>query len=120
MERIEPDFDFDCLKLPPGRLRSICEGTSGLPETGPGNTREGYIKLWKANGIPNSEPVDLSCVHRGKKVGSIVCAVCQQEAGKHVEVFIFACSLHEKCIPAREEGGIKCCAQCQDRMKDSP
>lgn len=29
-------------------MRAICDGTSGLPETGPGNTRESYLKLWAA------------------------------------------------------------------------
>lgn len=39
--------DYDCTKLD-GRLRSICEGTSGLPDTGEGHTREAYVKMWKA------------------------------------------------------------------------
>jgi hypothetical protein len=95
------------------RLRSICEGTSGLPETGPGNTRESYLRFWSNQPpLPAPAPADLSCIHRGEQTGWADCESCPT-AGK-VKVKLFACALHGTCSLGKLDG-IAFCQACPDR-----
>src|SRR5262245_58655543 len=72
--------NFDCSVFPQGsRMWAICAGTSGLPEFGPGNTRESYLRLWAGQPPlpPIGEVTDLSCIHRGEHLDWVPCPTCQ-------------------------------------------
>jgi hypothetical protein len=107
----------DCSQFPiNSRLRSICEGTSGLPETGPGNTRESYLRFWSNQPpLPAPAPTDLSCLHRGEQTGWADCESCPT-AGK-VKLKVFACALHGTCSLGKLDG-IAFCQACPDRKPD--
>ncbi len=106
--------DFDCSKLE-GRARSICEGTSGLPETGPGNTREGYIALWTNSPPPVAVPVKTACVYRGLEIDRVRCQTCQD---KVVEIKVFACHLFGRCVLANGTSE-RFCGTCQSRLENT-
>jgi hypothetical protein len=106
---------FDCSQFPEGtRVRSICDGTSDLPDFGPGNTRENYLRLW-SNQPPLAAP-DLSCQHRGEQLegtaGWIECPTCQQ--GK-VRLRVFACAVHRRCVMTDPVADIAGCVGCKSR-----
>jgi hypothetical protein len=107
--------EFDCTQFPEGsRQRAICEGTSGLPETGPGNTREAYIALWSKQPQPKpAEPLRTCCVYRGEQIDWVECQTCQD---KKVQVRVFQCQLFSRCVLA---GGTseRYCGTCESRLE---
>lgn len=103
--------DFDCSKFV-GRLRSICEGTSGLPK----EMEESYRRLW-AN-MPPAAPPDFSCRNRGSLIRQEQCKIC---GGRELIVDVLECSVHSECtIHAHglrnEKGKLAVCIACEDRQ----
>jgi hypothetical protein len=101
---------LDCTKFV-GRMRSICEGTSGL---GP-QVEEQYRRLWAAN--PPDVGSDFSCRHRGEQVSAVGCTGC---GGNDVQVPVLACALFEECTLAAEVEGVRFCPTCTDRAPLTP
>ncbi len=82
--------DLDCKKLQ-GRMRSICEGTSGLPP----QMEEAYRKIWAGQSLVDVQAVvNFSCVHRGSAVRSVQCKLC---GGGEIAADIHACQIHGEC-----------------------
>lgn len=113
--------DFDCSKLS-GRMKSICDGTSGLPEFGPGNTREAYLKLW-ANEPPAQvvEP-DFSCIHRGPELRTEQCKLC---GGRDFAASVHSCTIYGECTVhahglKNEAGKLSVCVACESRTPNCP
>lgn len=81
-----------------GRLREICNGTSGLPE----EKREAYIKHWKST-------AQRQCIHLGEKKRELVCLNCQGT----VTVPVYACALFMECLVHRvKRDDLPSCAYC--------
>ncbi len=112
-------IDFDCTQLPEGsRSRSICEGTSGLPETGPGNTREGYIALWTNSPPPKEIPIPTACVYRSiDEIDRIQCPTCDPQFKREVKVF--ACQLFSRCV-LKAGTSERYCGKCESRLEKQP
>ncbi len=56
-------------------------------------------------------PLDMTCPHRGGRVGSIECETCHD---KRTILFMFACDLHGKCLLGTMRNGIRGCDGCED------
>lgn len=112
--------ELDCTSLA-GRLRQICEGTSGLsPET-----EEAYRQLWRAS--PPFHPsssiqADFTCIHRTAQVRTEECALCGGRVG---DVPVYGCALHGECTVSAHgirRGGqsttpkVEVCIACEDRI----
>ena len=82
-------LEFDCNKLV-GWQRTVCEGTSGLPETGPGRSRENYLRLWA-----NQPPIEtFECIHRGPELRTEPCKICGDRDGT---VSVYKCHKFSEC-----------------------
>lgn len=101
---------IDCSQLH-GRMRAICDGTSGLPE----ETRQQYLALWE--GKPPPQPQSLVCIHRGEHIDWVDCPTCQ---GKSVRFKTFGCQLHGTCVMTSGLGQLKGCVGCESRMDKQP
>ncbi len=101
---------IDCEKLT-GRMKAICDGTSGLPP----ETEEAYRKLWEGQPAPTkTDP--FACVHRGGHIGWVPCPTCIPE--KNVQMKLYACPLHANCVLRMEDlGKIKGCGGCGSRTE---
>jgi hypothetical protein len=58
-----------------------------------------------------TEPLDMTCPHRGERVGEIRCSGC---ADKKTLLFVFACDLHGKCLLGTMLEGVRGCDGCDD------
>lgn len=56
--------------------------------------------------------VDLSCVHRGEKSGTVGCQAC----GGTKEIEVFECALHDECALEANVEDIRDCGGCGDRQ----
>lgn len=79
-----------------------------LPEVCPSGKPIGYIATPKSA----CRLVDLSCVHRGSKVGEVKCPTCVGE----VKIHVLACKEFGKCTIETPVAGVTAvCATCQSR-----
>ncbi len=101
---------MDCTQLQ-GRMRSICEGTSGLSE----EVRQQYIALWE--GKPPPKPPSTDCVYRGVFLEQYVdCPTCVP--GKTLNMRVYGCQLHGTCVIGKDVGKVKGCLEpCLSRLE---
>lgn len=100
---------MDCTQLH-GRMRQICEGTSGLPP----ETEQAYRDAWAANPV---RPPSLACDYRKEHVGWIDCEACREGSGKTVKFKTFGCELHGICVMRTSVGAVRGCVGCQSRLE---
>ncbi len=58
-----------------------------------------------------TEPLDMTCPHRGERNGEIQCNACEN---KKTILFTFSCGLHGKCLLGTMREGVKGCDGCPD------
>jgi hypothetical protein len=64
---------------------------------------------WPAVALPPPPPRNLPCVHRSAiSIGTVPCPTC---AGT-VNLKVFACEVHGRCVVAANNVGLKACAGC--------
>ncbi len=100
---------LDCTKLQ-GRLRQICEGTSGLPP----EVEQQYRDLWEGNPPKPIEPPRTACVYRGQQIDWVECDTCTD---KHVQVRVFQCDLFNRCVLANGTS-YRYCGSCTSRLEN--
>lgn len=65
-------------------------------------------------GMPTALPVASSspaCIHQGEATGELLdCASC---TGR-VQLKVFSCDVHRRCLPTRHSPGVACCNGCPD------
>jgi hypothetical protein len=93
-----------------GRLRAICEGTSGLPEA----KRAAYMALWAERGLLDPADVperpapptadSLPCIHRGAWLTDAGCCGA-----------LYQCRKFRKCSIRRNSMGLAACVTCEAR-----
>ena len=98
---------IDCTQLV-GRLRAICEHTSGLPR----EMEDAYIALWEGN--PPPAPPSLDCVYRGEPIDWLECEPCARN-GKAVRIKVYACQLFQRCV-LMDGTAQKFCGTCESRV----
>lgn len=50
------------------------------------------------------------CIHRGAEVDRVICPTCRG----HVELKVFNCAVHVRCVMARPVDGMQVCTRCTD------
>jgi len=100
---------MDCTKLV-GRMRSICEGTSGLPE----ETRQAYLAIWEGR----QQPPGTACIYRHDQIDTMECGTCAQN-GKRVQVKVYQCDLFQRCVLMRGTS-TRYCGTCESRLEKEP
>lgn len=98
-----------------GRLRQICEGTSGLSP----QMNEAYRRTWA--GLSTGDL--FGCIHFGEKLRELECGTCSSSVNQAAKLGtpVHACGLFMECIPGiRSIESHQACGDCASRQPKEP